>query len=96
MTRRHSAQWGRAQGLSASDYAELAADPAVRAYLDSCVDVVNSRLNRWESIKDFRILDHDLTVDDGELTPSMKVRRKEIESRYRALLDSMYDGQRHG
>jgi long-chain acyl-CoA synthetase len=90
------AQWGRAQGLAATDYATLAADPAVRSYVDSCVDVLNGRLNRWETIKDFRILDHDLTVDHDELTPSMKVRRKVIESRYRSLLDSMYDGQHRG
>ena len=90
------AQWGRAQGLSATDYAALVADPAVHAYVDSCVAVLNGGLNRWETIKDFRILDHDLTVDDGELTPSMKVRRKDIESRYRPLLDSMYAGQRRG
>jgi long-chain acyl-CoA synthetase len=89
-------QWGRAQGLSATDYVALAADPAVREYVSSCVDVLNGRLNRWETIKDFRILDHDLTVDDGELTPSMKVRRKVIETAYRPLLDSMYGGQRHG
>ena len=90
------AQWARARGLSTTDFAALAADVAVRGYVDSCVEVLNSRLNRWETIKDFRILDHDLTVDDGELTPSMKVRRKVVESRYRPLLDSMYDGQRHG
>jgi long-chain acyl-CoA synthetase len=90
------AQWGRAQGLSSTDYVALAADPEVHAYVGSCIDVLNGRLNRWETIKDFRILDHDLTVDDGELTPSMKVKRKVIESRYRPLLDSMYGGQRHG
>ncbi|MGZ5405001.1 MAG: AMP-dependent synthetase/ligase [Nocardioides sp.] len=90
------AQWGMAQSLAATEYAALAAHPAVRAYVHSCVDVLNGRLNRWETIKEFRILDHDLTVDDGELTPSMKVRRKVIESRYRPLLDSMYEGQRHG
>ena len=90
------AQWGRAQSLSATDYVALAADPAVRAYVGSCVDALNGRLNPWETIKDFRILDHDLTVDDGELTPSMKVRRAVIESRYRPLLDSMYDGHRRG
>ena len=89
-------QWGRAQGLTGSDYATLAADPAVRAYVGSCVDVLNGRLNRWETIKDFRILDHDLSVDDGELTPSMKVRRKVLESRYGPVLDAMYDGQPHG
>ena len=90
------AQWARAQSLEATDYAALAADPAVRDYVRSCVDVLNGRLDRWETIKEFRILDHDLTVDDGELTPSLKVRRKVIESRYRPLLDSMYDDQRRG
>jgi long-chain acyl-CoA synthetase len=89
-------QWGRAQGLPAADYAALATHPEVRAYVGSCVEVLNGRLNRWETIKDFRILDHDLSVDDDELTPSMKVRRKVIESRYRPLLDSMYDGHGHG
>jgi long-chain acyl-CoA synthetase len=54
------------------------------------VEHVNSRVNRWETVKDFRILDHDLTVESGELTPSMKVRRKVVESTYRPVLDSMY------
>ncbi len=89
-------QWGRARGMSTTDFAALTADVATRGYVHTCVEVLNGRLNRWETIKDFRILDHDLTVDDDELTPSMKVRRKVIESRYRALLDSMYDGPRHG
>jgi long-chain acyl-CoA synthetase len=89
-------QWARAQGLAETDYAQLAAHPAVHDYVRSCVDVLNGRLNRWETIKEFRILDHDLTVDGGELTPSLKVRRKVIESRYRPLLDSMYAAPRHG
>lgn len=54
------------------------------------------RLNRWETIKDFRILDHDLSVEDDELTPSMKVKRKTMEAKYGSLLDSMYDGQSRG
>ncbi|KRF37619.1 AMP-dependent synthetase/ligase [Nocardioides sp. Soil805] len=90
------ALWGQAQGLAATDYATLAADPAVRQYVASCVDVLNARLNRWETIKDFRILDHDLTIEEGHLTPSMKVRRTVVESRYASLLESMYDGQRGG
>ncbi|WP_395729693.1 AMP-dependent synthetase/ligase [Nakamurella sp.] len=89
------AQWSSAHGLSA-DYVALAADPTVRAYVGSCIDVLNNRLNRWETIKDFRILDHDLTVGDDELTPSMKVRRTVIESRYKSVFDSMYDAQFHG
>jgi long-chain acyl-CoA synthetase len=86
------AQWGRARGMAATDYASLARDPAVHRYVGECVDELNGRLNRWETIKDFRILDHDLSVEDDELTPSMKVKRKVIEARYESLLDSMYAG----
>ena len=84
------AQWGHAHGLRHSDYAALAGDPAVHGYVGACVDELNSRLNRWETIKDFRILDHDLSVEGDELTPSMKVKRTFLEQRYRDLLDSMY------
>lgn len=89
-------QWARAQGLAGTDYAALASDPAVRAYVQSCVDVLNARLNHWETIKDFRVLDHDLSVLDGELTPSMKIRRTILETRYRTLLDLMYDRTERG
>ena len=84
------AQWAGAHGVPGTDYASQAADPAVHAYVQQCLDEVNSRLNRWETIKDFRILDHDLSIDRGELTPSMKVRRKVVEATYAPLLDSMY------
>jgi long-chain acyl-CoA synthetase len=85
------AQWSRARGLTSDDYGSLAADPAVHDYVQNCVEELNAQLNRWETIKDFRILDHDLTVENDELTPSMKVKRKAIEASYRSLLDSMYD-----
>jgi len=90
------AQWGRAQGLRATDYPSLAGNPAVHTYVRACVEELNGRLNRWETIKDFRILDHDLSVEQDELTPSMKVKRKVIETKYESLLDSMYDGQSRG
>ena len=83
------AQWARAHDLS-GDYATLAAHPVVRGYVANCVVELNGRLNRWETIKDFRILDHDFTVEEGELTPSLKARRKVIEQRYQTVLDSMY------
>ncbi|MGN6608348.1 MAG: AMP-dependent synthetase/ligase [Jatrophihabitans sp.] len=85
------AQWARAEGLMATDYADLAADPTVHAYVQRSIDELNARLNRWETIKDFRILDHDLSVEHGELTPSLKVKRKVMEGMYADVLDSMYD-----
>ena len=90
------AQWGRAQGLKATDYHSLAEDPTVHRYVQACVEELNGRLNRWETIKDFRILDHDLSVEEGELTPSMKLKRKVVETKYESLLDSMYDGRSRG
>ena len=66
------------------------------ACVASCGDVRNGRPNRSETIKESWILDHDLAVDDGELTPSLMVRRKVTASRSRPLLDSVYNGQRHG
>ncbi len=87
------AQWGRAHGAPTTDYHELTTDPALRVYLQTCVDRLNGGLNRWETIKDFRILDRDLTVGADDLTPSMKIRRRAIEARYLPLLDTMYAGQ---
>ena len=87
-------QWARAEGLTATDFPALVEEPAVQGYVKACVDELNGRLNRWETIKDFRILDHDLSVENDELTPSMKVKRKTIEARYSELLDTMYDEPR--
>ncbi|SOC49563.1 long-chain acyl-CoA synthetase [Blastococcus aggregatus] len=85
-------QWAKAQGLTSTDYASLVTEPAVVSYVQECLDEMNARLNRWETIKDFRLLDHDMSVESEELTPSMKVKRRQIETRYRSLLDSMYEG----
>jgi len=90
------AQWGRAQGLTATSYAALTREPAVRRYVQASIEELNGRLNRWETVKDFRILDQDLTVEEGELTPSMKIKRKVVETKYESLLDSMYGGRSRG
>jgi long-chain acyl-CoA synthetase len=84
------AQWCRARGIPDAAYATLAANASVQEYVHACVDELNGRLNRWETIKDFRILDHDLTVEADELTPSMKVKRRVVENRHQHLIDEMY------
>ena len=58
--------------------------------IDEHVQKLNGQLERWETIKKFIILPRDLTVEDGELTPSMKVRRKIVEQKYMSELDSLY------
>jgi long-chain acyl-CoA synthetase len=83
------AQWATHRGVE-GDYASLSQHPDVRADVDEAIQQVNSKVNRWETIKDFRILDHDLTVEAGELTPSMKVKRRVVEASNQSLLDEMY------
>jgi long-chain acyl-CoA synthetase len=82
-------QWAAARGMAETDYARLVADPGLHAYVERSIAQVNGKLNRWETIKDFRILSRDLSVEDGEVTPSMKVRRRVVEAKYGPLLDSM-------
>ena len=82
-------QWAHHRGLD-GDYAALSQHPDVRAEVARAIDVVNAKVNRWETIKDFRVLDHDLTIEDGELTPSLKVKRRVVEQKHRDLLDAMY------
>jgi long-chain acyl-CoA synthetase len=82
-------QWAHSKGLS-GDLATLSRDPLVVAYVQQGIDELNKRLNRWESIKQFRILDRDLSVDEGELTPSLKVKRSVVEKKYADVIDSMY------
>ncbi|MEO5833247.1 MAG: long-chain fatty acid--CoA ligase [Nakamurella sp.] len=81
--------WAKTAGLSES-YEKLAAQPQLHQMIQQQIDDLNSKLERWETIKKFEILTKDLSVEDGELTPSMKVRRKAVEKEYKALLDAMY------
>jgi long-chain acyl-CoA synthetase len=62
----------------------------VRSRVQQAVDQANERLARFEQIKDFAILPAELSIEAGELTPTLKVKRREVEARYSALLDAMY------
>jgi len=84
------AQWALSNSVAERDPAALARREDIRAVVAAAVDELNSGLNRWETVKDFRVLDHDLTVESGELTPSLKLKRRVVEKRYKDVLDEMY------
>ncbi|MCB9562319.1 MAG: long-chain fatty acid--CoA ligase [Kofleriaceae bacterium] len=86
------AKWAADHGQGGKSYADLAASPEVRALLQGYVDQVNATLARYETIKKFAVLPQDLSIEAGELTPSLKVKRKAVEKKYAATLDGMYDG----
>ncbi|PWV54582.1 long-chain fatty acid--CoA ligase [Nocardiopsis sp. L17-MgMaSL7] len=84
--------WAEANGLGALNYLGLTREPRVRAMVQEAIDELNRGLPRHESIKDFAILPNELTVEQGEITPSLKMRRRAVEERYRDLLEGMYEG----
>jgi long-chain acyl-CoA synthetase len=72
------------------DYAAIVGSDACEKMVQGYVEELNRHLNRWETIKKWRLLDHDLSIESGELTPSMKVKRNVVQDNYRDLLDSFY------
>jgi long-chain acyl-CoA synthetase len=76
--------------IDPSDPAAWAASPGLRAALEAHVAQVNQELETYQQVKKIEILPEELTVENGLLTPSLKVRRKEVESRFSELLDSLY------
>ena len=73
------------------DQRSMAVDERVRREVGAVVEEVNRRFARIEQVKRFAILDHDLTQDAGELTPTMKVKRAVVYGRYRQLFDALYE-----
>jgi long-chain acyl-CoA synthetase len=69
----------------------MLSDSRVLAAVQAQVDDVNRRLGSWETIKRFALLRHDLQEEEGELTPTLKVRRRAVQNRYAALIDTLYD-----
>jgi long-chain acyl-CoA synthetase len=85
-----TASWAAEQGVIVASYEELVKSSAVRDLIDEHVGRLNAELNRWETIKKWALLERDLTVEGGELTPSLKVKRGVVAERYKELLDSFY------
>jgi len=75
-------------GVSAMD--ALHYDPTIKSHLEMIIGEANARLSRPEQIKCFAVVDTPFTVESGELTPTLKVRRSVVEQRYQTLIDQLY------
>ncbi|MEU6383378.1 AMP-dependent synthetase/ligase [Streptomyces bauhiniae] len=87
-------QWAADNGLEGKPYAEVVAAPQTVEMVDGYVKQLNEGLQRWQTIKKFRLLPRDLDVEHGEITPSLKLKRPVVEREYRGLIDEMYNGAR--
>jgi long-chain acyl-CoA synthetase len=86
-------QWAKTQGITWSSHEELVANPRVVAYVESEVLGTLTDLARFERPKKVALLSHDLTVENGFLTPSLKVKRRVVEERLADVIDSLYEGE---
>jgi long-chain acyl-CoA synthetase len=84
------AEWAAHHGMEGRTYTEVVSSPQMREVVQGQIDELNSKINRWETIKKFAILDHDLSIESGEITPSMKVKRNVVEANNRTILDGFY------
>jgi long-chain acyl-CoA synthetase len=81
--------FAKEHGLS-EDPAELAGDPRVHELIQGILDEANKKYAQVEQVKKFVILDHDLTQETGELTPTLKVKRNVVNEKYAHLFESLY------
>ncbi|MFF2398466.1 AMP-dependent synthetase/ligase [Streptomyces goshikiensis] len=83
--------WAGARGIEADSPAALAAHPEVRQEIARAVEAANARLNRTEQIKRYRLLTEEWGPDSGELTPSLKLRRRVVREKYGPLIEALYE-----
>ncbi|GEP34400.1 AMP-dependent synthetase [Nocardioides szechwanensis] len=82
--------WAEENGMAGASYSDIVTSEKVHDMVGGYVEELNSRLNRWETIKKWEILDHDLTIESGELTPSMKVKRNVVEDNNKERIAAFY------
>lgn len=82
--------------ISYSDMGELSKHPRVKDLIRNAVAQTNSQLASYETIKNFAILPNDFTVENGELTPSLKVKRKHLDKKYESQIRALYGGEEAG
>lgn len=83
--------WAAQRGITGKSYEELCAHPDAQAVIDDTFKVVNGTLNSFETIKKWKVLSADFSVESGELTPSLKVKRNVVSANYKDLYDAFYN-----
>ena len=86
-------KWATRHGLADLDYADVTQHPDLRETVQRFLDSANAKLERWETVKRFAILSTELSVDDGGVTPNMKIRRKFVADKYADVVESLYDAE---
>jgi len=86
------ASWAEGNGLAGRPMEELVKEPRVLALFQSAIDRWNDGKAHEQLVHRFAVLPRDLTIEGGELTPTLKVKRRVVDQRYKHLIDEMYEG----
>jgi long-chain acyl-CoA synthetase len=86
--------WAKEHGLGGRTYEQIVAAPETERLIGDYVQRLNDRLQHWQQVRKFRVLPRDLTVENGELTPSLKLKRPVVEREFGELIEGMYAGTR--
>ena len=83
-------EWAAGQAAVTPPLADLVDDETLGAEVQAAIDDANRSVSRAESIRKFALLPRDLTIETGELTPTLKVRRSIVEKSYQHVIDGLY------
>jgi long-chain acyl-CoA synthetase len=82
--------WAQTNSVAFSSRADLVANPKVQTLYDQIIAEINKKLARFETLKHVLLVPDEFTAENGALTPTMKLRRRVIEDRYRTQIDDLY------
>jgi long-chain acyl-CoA synthetase len=86
-------KWAEDQGVAYTNFRNLAENPKVRELIQAEVDKANAKMPRVQNVRKFHLLAKELDHDDGEVTATMKLRRKSIAAKYGDLIEDLYGGK---
>jgi long-chain acyl-CoA synthetase len=93
LNREYIEPWAKANGIAFSRFEELADHPQVRELIDNEVKKKNAELASFESVKKIAVVPQDFSITGGELTPTLKLKRKVVTEKYRPMIEQMYDSE---
>lgn len=86
-------QMAQSKKILFGEYADLLKKEEIKSAVQEAIDNLNKKLARFETVKKFIVLPTEFTIESGELTPSMKIKRKLLCQKYKAALDRLYEGE---
>jgi long-chain acyl-CoA synthetase len=89
-------EWAKKEGISFSEFADLSQKSEVKELVESRIAKINKNLPKHETIKKINILDRQFEAEKGEITPTMKLKRKALYEKFEDVFDEMYKGLKDG